>query len=61
MYSCILQTKKICKCEFKLQIKEWKKEKKKKKNLIKQLFHSRMLDMRFVITNVTRIQRALME
>ena len=35
--------------------------KKKKKNLIKQLFHSRMLDMRFVITNVTRIQRALME
>ena len=31
MYSCILQTKKICKCEFKLQIKEWKKEKKKKR------------------------------
>ena len=29
MYSCILQTKKRCKCEFKLQIKEWKKKKKK--------------------------------
>ena len=28
MYSCILQTKKRCKCEFKLQIKEWKKKKK---------------------------------
>ena len=27
MYSCILQTKKRCKCEFKLQIKEWKKKK----------------------------------
>ena len=26
MYSCILQTKKRCKCEFKLQIKEWKKK-----------------------------------